>query len=88
VLLQGKPKGSAGKTYCRRQASFLDFVLGTDGQSDKNKISALMGVVKGIVARDNGPYVIFAWTKHNQPQDDLFGAFKKAIMNDKDFPSP
>jgi hypothetical protein len=67
---------------------FLDFVLGTDGQSDKNKISALMGVVKGIVARDNGPYVIFAWTKHNQPQDDLFGAFKKAIMNDKDFPKP
>ena len=27
---------------------FLDFVLGTDGQSDKNKISALMGNSPGI----------------------------------------
>jgi len=67
---------------------FLDFVLGTDGQSYKNKISTLMGAVKGVIAKDNGPYVIFAWTKHNQPQDDLFSAFKKAIMNDKDFPKP
>lgn len=67
---------------------FLDFVLGTDGQPEKNKISTLMGIVKSVVARDNGPYVIFAWTTHNQPQDDLIGAFKKTIMNDKDFPKP
>jgi hypothetical protein len=67
---------------------FLDFVLGTDGQNNKNKISTLMGAVKGVIAKDNGPYIIFAWTKHNQPQEDLFGSFKEAIMNDKDFPKP
>ena len=67
---------------------FLDFVLGTDGQSERNKISTLMGAVKGVIAKDNGPYVIFAWTKHDQPENDLFTAFKNEIMKDKDFPKP
>lgn len=67
---------------------FLDFVLGTDGQPEKTKISTLMGVVKRVVALDNGPYVIFAWTKHDKPADDLLPAFKREIMRDNDFPQP
>ena len=67
---------------------FLDFVLGTDGQSDKNKISALMGVIKRVVAETNGPYVIFAWTKHDKPEDDLLGLFKTEIMKAAAFPKP
>lgn len=67
---------------------FLDFALGTDGQSERNKISVLMGVVKKVVSHNNGPYVIFAWTKHDKPEDDLLSAFKKEIMRDTDFPKP
>ncbi|MCK4792630.1 MAG: hypothetical protein KAV87_53365 [Desulfobacteraceae bacterium] len=47
-----------------------------------------MGAVKGVIARNNGPYVIFAWTKHDRPEDDLFTAFKNEIMKDNDFPKP
>ena len=59
---------------------FLDFVLGTEGQSPRNKISTLMGVVKKAISEDNGPYIILAWTKHDIPEDDLLGLFKEEIL--------
>ncbi|TRZ83472.1 hypothetical protein D4R86_00765 [bacterium] len=67
---------------------FLDFVLDTDGQSSRNKISTLMGVVKKVIFKDNGPYIIFAWTKHDSPVDDLFALFKEEILKDPQFPQP
>ncbi len=67
---------------------FLDFVLGTDGQPSKNKISTLMGVVKRVIAEDNGPYIILAWTKHDVPADDLLALLKEEILKDPQFPQP
>lgn len=67
---------------------FLDFVLGTDGQSSRNKISTLMGVVKKVISEDNGPYIILAWTKHDVPADDLLALFKEEILKDPQFPQP
>jgi len=67
---------------------FLDFVLGTDGQSSRNKISTLMGVVKKTISEDNGPYITFAWTTHDMPEDDLLGLFKEEILKDTRFPQP
>lgn len=67
---------------------FLDFVLGTDGQSSRNKISTLMGVVKKVISEDNGPYIILAWTKHDVPTDDLLVLFKEEILKDPQFPQP
>lgn len=67
---------------------FLDLVLGTDGQSPRNKISTLMGVVKKVISEDNGPYVILAWTKHDVPTSDLLTLFKKEILKDPQFPQP
>jgi len=67
---------------------FLDFVLGTDGQSSRNKISTLMGVVKRVISEDNGPYIILAWTKHDAPADDLLTLFKEEILKDPQFPQP
>lgn len=67
---------------------FLDFVLGTEGQSSRNKISTLMGVVKRAISEDNGPYIILAWTKHDVPEDDLLGLFKEEILKDQQFPQP
>ncbi|MDO8663348.1 MAG: hypothetical protein Q7K28_00695, partial [Candidatus Wildermuthbacteria bacterium] len=67
---------------------FLDFVLGTDGLSSRNKISTLMGVVKKVIAEDNGPYVVLAWTKHDLPVDDLLSLFKEEILKDPQFPQP
>ena len=67
---------------------FLDFVLGTEGQSPRNKISTLMGVVKKAISRENGPYIVLAWTKHDGPADDLFALFKEEILKDSQFPQP
>lgn len=67
---------------------FLDFVLATDGQSSRNKISTLMGVVKKVISEDNGPYIILAWTKHDIPNDDLLRLFKEEILKDQQFPQP
>lgn len=67
---------------------FLDFVLGTDGQSSRNKISTLMSVVKKVISEDNGPYIILAWTKHDVPTDDLLALFKEEILKDPQFPQP
>lgn len=64
---------------------FLDFVLGTDGSLDKNKISVLMNVLSKIVHKDNGPYIILAWTLHNNDKvnGDLITPFKKELHEDK-----
>jgi hypothetical protein len=67
---------------------FLDFVLGTDGQSDRNKIAVLMNVMKTTIARGNGPYIILAWTKHDTPQDNLLALFKEEIMKSTDVLRP
>jgi len=63
---------------------FLDFVLGTDGQPEKTKISVLMGTVKKVISKDNGPFVMITWTKHS----DLLSRFKTEVMKDSDFPKP
>lgn len=67
---------------------FLDFVLGTDGQSDDNKIAALMNVIRKTVSVDNGPYIILAWTKHDTPQDNLFDLFKDKMIKSQGMPIP
>lgn len=55
---------------------FLDFELETGGASDKTKISKLMEFIKRTISRDNGPYIIIAWTQHTI----LIDLFKKEIM--------
>ena len=63
---------------------FLDFVLGTDGQTPKNKISVLMRALKKTISADNGPYIILAWTEH----DDLLQDFKAEIIKSNAVPIP
>ena len=46
---------------------FLDIELrGMEGQKDKMKASGVVAVLKKIISRDNGPYVIGFWTDHKQ----------------------
>lgn len=46
---------------------FLDIELaGMEGQSNKNKASALTAILKKIIAPDNGPYVVVFWTTHDE----------------------
>ncbi len=54
---------------------FLDIVLGTDGQSDKNKISTAIAVLRKIVGTKTGPYILIAWTQHEEYIDKI----KKAL---------
>ena len=69
---------------------FLDFVLGTDGQQEKTKISTMLTVIKKIIHVDNGPYVILAWTMHNDSNGygDLVTPFKVELYKSSDIPNP
>lgn len=68
---------------------FLDFDLGTAGQfSIKNKISVLVGAFKKLLSKDNGPYVLIAWTTNNNTNQDLITPFKDVLMNDLSLPRP
>lgn len=68
---------------------FLDFDFGVSGQSPvKNKISVLMGIFKKLLAKDNGPYILVAWTTFNTGTGDLITPFKEAIMADPSLPRP
>lgn len=42
---------------------FLDIELGTEGQSDKNKVSKVITILKRILGEPNHPYIILAWTR-------------------------
>lgn len=69
---------------------FLDFVLGTDGQPVTTKISTLINVLKKILHTDNGPYIILAWTLHNNvvKNGDLITPFKTELYKNLDIPKP
>lgn len=69
---------------------FLDFVLGNEGQTERAKIATLMTVLKRILKIDNGPYIILAWTKNNNPNriGDLLPPFKKELYSNMDIPRP
>jgi hypothetical protein len=46
---------------------FLDIELrGMEGQQPKTKASGVVGILKKIIAEDNGPYVIGFWTRHKE----------------------
>jgi hypothetical protein len=65
---------------------FLDMKLeGMEGQPDETVASSLMGILKEIISSANGPYLIFAWTKH----DNLLKAFEKNLSTrGPDVPGP
>jgi hypothetical protein len=44
---------------------FLDIVIGTK-QAEKNIISTLQGILKKIIGPQNSPYILIAWTMHNE----------------------
>jgi len=44
--------------------AILDMDLGGAGDTDDNKISTLIARLQAILAVDNGPYTMVAWTKH------------------------
>lgn len=57
---------------------FLDVVLkGVEGADDMSKISKLIGVVKKIVSKVNGPFIIAIWTKHPELTKKLQNALNK-----------
>jgi hypothetical protein len=80
----GSKPGLPGSPFSAVRIIFLDFVLWTDGQSEKTKISTLMGVMKKILGPANGPYIVLLWTKHAE----LIEAFKSALMSEATLPKP
>jgi hypothetical protein len=57
---------------------FLDIILGTDGQSAKNQIATASRIFKSIIDINNGPYLLIAWTKHEEHIADI-----KASLSDR-----
>ncbi len=57
---------------------FLDVVLGTDGQSDKTKVSTAVGVINRIIGPGvSGPYILIVWTKHTELKAGIKNALAK-----------
>jgi hypothetical protein len=51
---------------------FLDIELrGMKGQSGKTKASGVVAVLKKIISKENGPYVIVFWTLHKEDIDTV-----------------
>ncbi|MBM3235563.1 hypothetical protein FJZ31_04625 [Candidatus Poribacteria bacterium] len=56
---------------------FLDIVLETEGQDDKTKISKAISVIDSIVDRKSGPFLVVAWTKHEELIEGLKRVLKE-----------
>ncbi len=67
------------KSFSGIRVIFLDIVLGTEGQPDKTKISTAISVIEKIVSKKNGPFLVIAWTKH----EELIKQMEKALKNEK-----
>ncbi len=67
--------------------AILDMDLIGGGGSDDNKISTLIARLQGILASDNGPYTMVAWTKHAHLVElfeaKLFMLFQSTESQDK-----
>jgi len=59
---------------------FLDIVLeGVEGTDDKTKLSIAIGVIRRIIHKDNGPFILAAWTKHKE----LIERMEKRLKEEK-----
>lgn len=57
---------------------FLDIVLeGAEGTDDKTKLSIATGVIGQIIDKDNGPFILVAWTKHRELIKEMEGRLKE-----------
>jgi hypothetical protein len=63
---------------------FLDMDLVPGTTDPKSKMSALVGTLRRILAPNNGPYSVVAWTRHLE----LVKEFETYIFNIKDIPQP
>lgn len=61
---------------------FLDMRYADGVTNTKDTISTLMSIIECIVHKDNGPYTILVWSKHDG--EDL-QAFKEAVKTDDGF---
>lgn len=66
--------------------AILDMDLVGGGDTPDNKISTLIARLQAILASDNGPYTMIAWTKHIELVDlletKLFALYQKVIKAD------
>ena len=59
---------------------FLDIMLeGAEGTDDKTKLSIAIGVIKRIIHKDNGPFILAVWTKHKE----LIEKMEKRLKEEK-----
>lgn len=86
LYFKGTEKELPDKPLMGIRVVFLDTKLeGMDGQPTATVVSSLMNILRKIISKKNGPYLIFAWTKH----DHLLKAFEKQLdERGADVPKP
>ena len=52
---------------------------GAEGTDDKTKLSIAIGVIKHIIHKDNGPFILAVWTKHKE----LIGEIERRLKEEK-----
>ncbi len=71
IYFSGKKEELPVKPLTGIRVVFLDIVLGTDGQSPKTQIAAASRIFQSIIDANNGPYLLIAWTKHDEHIDNI-----------------
>lgn len=73
--------------YTEIRLAILDMDIIGGGDTDDNKISTLIARLQRILAIDNGPYTLVAWTKHpdliNLLERKLFDLYKRQDEKNK-----
>jgi len=64
IYYSGKLEELPSKPLVGIRIVFLDIVLGTDGQPRKTQLATAVNIFKRIINKNNGPYLLIAWTKH------------------------
>ncbi len=79
VYVRGNRKEELPKEPLRGiRVVFLDMDLGVGGTTDKDKVSATIGVLKQLLGGDASPTVLAIWTKHQ----NLVAEFTTALENE------
>ncbi|HDD45092.1 MAG TPA: hypothetical protein ENG63_09590 [Candidatus Desulfofervidus auxilii] len=79
TFFSGRVEELPSKPFEDVRMVFLDIVLeGLESADDKTKVSTLVNVIKRIISKKNGPFILAIWTKHPEMAEKI----QKVLKNE------
>ena len=79
TFFNGEKEDLPDKPFTDVRIIFLDIILaGMEDADDKSKISKIVGAIKKVVSKENGPFILVMWTKQPEFIQDIQKVLKKA----------